>query len=146
MHAIASKHLKRRLAFILPTLVLVACGQGDGPTSIPGTQGPTPPPPPDGFCDVINFESACEPVELINFNGGVSEVVQNPERGGLNPTERTARMTKFGTFEGATAAPFGGTALELGELIDFSLGESFIVKVLADRQPRQSRRRTRSRR
>ena len=56
MHASAIKRLSRKLALILPAIILAGCGQGDGPERISGTPAEPLPSLPPGFCDAINFE------------------------------------------------------------------------------------------
>ncbi|MCC5793290.1 MAG: hypothetical protein JJT85_00965 [Chromatiales bacterium] len=112
------------------SLAIGGCfGQGDGPERIPGTPAPPPPDIPPGFCDVINFEDVCGPVTFINFEGGVSQVVVNPFPGGINTTDRVARMLKF-----PSQFTFGGSTLPLPAGVDFSLGTAFTVKVWSQRQ------------
>ncbi len=127
MHALATARPFRNLAMIVPVLVLAACGQGSGPDSIvnqPAT--PLPPVPPD-FCDAINFELACQDPAFVNFNGGASIVVENPDKTGLNASDRVVRMQKF------PDEVFGGTRLDLAEAIDFTEGESYLVKIWSPR-------------
>jgi hypothetical protein len=129
MQAKIPASLSRILTCVVPVLFLAGCfGEGDGPKRIPGT--PAPPPPPDGFCDVINFEVACEPFEFVNFAGGEAVIIDNPDKSGLNTTDRVARMQKFDPQNGET---FGGTKLFLDGPVDFSEGEAFTMKVWASR-------------
>jgi hypothetical protein len=129
MQATALASFSRLVTFLVATFLLAGCfGEGDGPTRIPGT--PAPPPPPDGFCDVINFETACEPFEFTNFAGGEAVVIDNPDKSGLNTTDRVARMQKFDPGNGET---FGGTQLALDAPVDFSEGQAFTMKVWASR-------------
>jgi hypothetical protein len=119
----------RILTCVIPVMFLAGCiGEGDGPQRIPGT--PAPPPPPDGFCDVINFETDCEPFEFTNFAGGTTVIIDNPDKRGLNTTDRVARMQKFDPGNGET---FGGTKLQLDRTVDFSEGQVFTMKVWASR-------------
>jgi hypothetical protein len=119
----------RILTCVIPVMFLAGCiGEGDGPQRIPGT--PAPPPPPDGFCDVINFETDCEPFEFTNFAGGTTVIIDNPDKSGLNTTDRVARMQKFDPGNGET---FGGTKLQLDRTVDFSEGQVFTMKVWASR-------------
>ncbi|MEJ2516301.1 MAG: hypothetical protein P8102_13940, partial [Gammaproteobacteria bacterium] len=124
MHALATLRPFRTMAAISAALVLAACGQGNGPDSIAGT--PAPPPSSDA-CDSINFESECPQPDIVNFNGGATIVVDNPDASGINTSDRVARMQKF------PDEVFGGTLLNLGEPIDFSEGESYRVKVWSPR-------------
>ena len=125
MHALVSLRSLRKLGFIVPFLVLAGCGQGDGPVPIPGT--PAPPPPPAGACDPINFEAECELPGIVNFNGGATTVIDNPDQGGINPTDKVAQMQKF------PDQVFGGTRLDLSDAIDFREGEVYLIKVWSSR-------------
>jgi hypothetical protein len=119
----------RTFAFLVLAAVLAGCSwEGDGPKRIPGTPAPPPPDIPPGFCDVINFEEVCGEVAFDNFAGGVSTVVDNPDRGDLNPSAKVARMQKF------AGEVFGGSTLLLGKAVDFSKGQAFTMKVWSPRQ------------
>ncbi|MGB5628905.1 MAG: hypothetical protein WBM57_06035 [Woeseiaceae bacterium] len=127
MHAPASKRLLRTLSFILPAIVLAGCDTGNGPTPIAGTPAPVIPP---GFCDPINFEDLCSPPSIVNFNGGVTSIINNPDQGALNDTDKVAQMQKF---PDDPALLFGGTKLERVANYDFADGESFTMKVWSPR-------------
>ena len=127
MQALVTSRRFRNLATIVPLLFLAACGAGDGPRSIVNQPATPLPPTAPGFCDPINFELACSDPEIINFNGGATIIVENPDRSGINTSARVARMQKF------PDQVFGGTLLNLGEAIDFSQGESYTVKVWSPR-------------
>ena len=116
------------LLAITATLALAGCGDGDGKPSIQNSPVTPLPPLPAGFCDPINFEILCPPPEIINFNGGATEVVDNPDRSGINDSDIVARMQKFGD------QPFGGTRLNPVETpVDFSGGEVYKIKVWSER-------------
>ena len=124
------------LAIIIPVLALSGCGEGDGPTNIPNTAADPLPPLPPGFCDSVNFEIFCDLPEIINFNGGATIIVDNPDPSGINQSDeiggvllnQVARMQKF------PDQVFGGTKLVLPNgPIDFSLGEAYKVKVWSPR-------------
>ena len=134
MQATITASLSRILSFILPAILLAGCmGEGDGPTRIPGTPAPPPPDIPPGFCDPINFEDVCGPVDILNFGGtasgagGVTTVIDNPDPSGINASERVAQMQKF------AGEVFAGSAIQLTELLDFADGEAFTMKVWASR-------------
>ena len=113
---------------MVSALFLAACGNGDGPESIAGTPAPTLPPPPPGFCDAINFEVGCPEAAIINFNGGATVVIDNPDKSGINDSNRVARMEKY------PDEVFGGTRLDVpNPPIDFALGEFYKVKVWSSR-------------
>ena len=117
----------RILTFIIPVLALAGCGQGDGPDSIPGTAATPLPPIPPGFCDNINFEVLCPPVTIINFNGGATTIIDNPDMSGINTSDSVAQMQKFAD------EVFGGTRFDLPVGVDFSQGEAYTVKVWSPR-------------
>ncbi len=127
MHAHASKRIARKLTVLISAVLIAACGTGDGPETLPGTPATPLPPIPPGFCDVINFEVLCPPVTIINFNGGATTIIDNPDMSGINTSDLVAQMQKF------PDQPFGGTKLDLGAPIDFAPGEAFTVKVWSPR-------------
>ncbi len=61
------------------------------------------------------------------FGGGVSTVIANPDQSGINPSAQVAQMQKF------AGELFGGSTLNLGGVIDFSLGDAFLLKVWSPR-------------
>jgi hypothetical protein len=108
--------------------ILAACGQGDGPQRIPNEPAAPLPPIEPGFCDAINFEILCPPITIINFNGGATTVIENPDQSGINTSDLVAQMQKF------PDQPFGGTLLDTGAPLDFAGdGEAFLVKVWSPR-------------
>lgn len=128
MQALATSRRFRNLVTIVPVLFLAAaCGQGDGPESIANTPATPLPPTAPGFCDAINFELECSDPGIVNFNGGATIIVDNPDPSGINTSDRVARMQKF------PDEVFGGTLLNLGDPIDFSEGESYTVKIWSPR-------------
>jgi len=117
-----------RLGVTVVALALAACGQGDGPQQITNSAVTPLPQVPAGFCDAINFEPVCPPPDIINFNGGATVIVDNPDPNTINDTDKVARMQKFGD------QPFGGTRLNPVETpVDFSPGEAFRMKVWSER-------------
>ena len=130
MHALAPKRLSRSLTLCISVLFLASCGQGDGPVSIAGTPATPLPPIPPGFCDTINFEILCAPPGIVNFNGGATTIIDNPDPTGINDSDKVAQMQKF---PDDPTLLFGGTKLELGAAIDFGAGEAYKVKVWSPR-------------
>ena len=125
MQATIPTRLFRNLTFLLLASSLGACSwEGDGPTRIPGTPAPEIPP---GFCDVINFENFCGPFTLQDFAGGATQIVDNPDKRGLNTSDKVVRMWKF------QDQVFGGTTLLLNDSIDFANGRAFTMKVWSPR-------------
>ena len=127
MHAESTKRQWRVLTTIVLILALAGCGKGDGPQAIAGTPATPLPDVPAGFCDPINFEVVCPPPTIVNFNGGATTVIDNPDMSGINDSEKVAQMQKF------PDEVFGGTKFELIEALDFSAGEAFTVKVWSPR-------------
>src|SRR6056297_2380595 len=128
MQALVTLRRFRNLATIIPVLFLAAaCSQGDGPESIANEPATPLPPTEPGFCDPINFEVECSDPEIVNFNGGATISVDNPDPTGINTSDRVAQMQKF------PDEVFGGTLLNLDEAVDFSEGESYTVKVWSPR-------------
>ncbi|MBT8050120.1 MAG: carbohydrate binding domain-containing protein [Gammaproteobacteria bacterium] len=130
MHAKAPKRIARKLTVLISAALLAACGQGDGPVSIPNEPATPLPPLPPGFCDPINFEIFCETPTIVNFNGGATTVIDNPDKSGLNDTDKVAQMQKF---PDDPALLFGGTKFELSDAIDFTAGEAFSILVWSPR-------------
>ena len=124
MHAKFITRRCRILMFIIPALAMASCGQGDGPESIPETAA-TPLQP--GFCDNFNFEISCSRPVIVNFSGGVSTVIANPDISGINTSDSVAQMQKF------PDEVFGGTKFDLVDPIDFVNGEAYTVKVWSSR-------------
>ncbi len=133
MHAKAPKRIARTLTAFFTAAILAACGQGDGPERIANEPATPLPPLPEGFCDPINFEIFCELPAINNFNGGATTVIDNPDQGGLNDTDKVAQMQKF---PDDPALLFGGTNLQRADNIDFSEGESFTMLVWSPRSVR----------
>jgi hypothetical protein len=75
----------------------------------------------------IDFEDPNQPFNFINFDGGVSTVIDNPQKSGINTSNRTARMVKN------PGQPWGGSLLALGESINFSQNKIFRMKVFSPR-------------
>ena len=127
MHALAFKRLSRKLTLFISVLFLASCGQGDGPVPIEGTAATPLPDIPAGFCDAINFEILCPPATIVNFNGGATTIIDNPDLGGINDSEKVAQMQKF------PDEVFGGTKFDLDAAIDFAAGEAYTIKVWSPR-------------
>ncbi|MEM6513552.1 MAG: carbohydrate binding domain-containing protein [Pseudomonadota bacterium] len=124
----APKRLYRTSTLLAAALVVAGCfDNGDGPESIQNEPVAPLPPLPVGFCDTINFELVCELPEIINFNGGSSVIIDNPDQSGINTSDAVAQMQKF------PDQVFGGTRLNYDELVDFGDGTSWAVKVWSPR-------------
>lgn len=75
----------------------------------------------------VDFEDLTQTYPFINFDGGVSTVIDNPHKTGINTTNRVARMVKN------PGQPWGGSLLALGEPINFSQAKIFRMKVFSPR-------------
>jgi len=88
MHSLSSMRLIRMFTIIIPLTILMGCGEGDGQQRILGTPAPPFVPPP-AACDVgITFEDLCPAVTFVDFEGGVSIIVDNPDQGAGNPSAK----------------------------------------------------------
>ncbi|MEJ8842826.1 PKD domain-containing protein [Lacibacter sp. H375] len=75
----------------------------------------------------LTFESATLQYNFINFGGGNVTVINNPNKSGINTTNKVGRMVK--------SAPevWGGSVITLGAPIDFSANKVFRMKVYSPR-------------
>jgi hypothetical protein len=133
MRAESTLRLSLQSTFIVLALALSGCGTGDGPEPIAGSPATPLPPIPPGFCDAINFEILCPPPSILNFNGGQTSIIDNPDMSELNTSDKVAQMQKY---PDDPALLFGGTRLDLEAPVDFSAGEAFKVKVWSPRSVR----------
>ena len=62
-----------------------------------------------------------------DFGGGVAAVVANPDASGINVSAQVAQMQKF------AGELFGGSTLDLGGPVDLAAGDSYTMKVRAQR-------------
>ena len=76
----------------------------------------------------VDFETEGAFYNLVNFAGGASILVPNPDQSGINTSETVVRMQKFAD------QVFGGTSLVLDIPIDFSLSEVMTMKVWSQRE------------
>ena len=130
MHSLSLLRPFRVFSIFIPLAILVGCGEGDGQQRILGTPAPPIVPPP-AACDVgITFEDLCPAVTFVNFEGGVSVIVDNPDQGAGNPSAKVVRMQKFAAESGAL---FGGTTLGFPATLTVAAGSSFTVKVWSQR-------------
>jgi hypothetical protein len=75
----------------------------------------------------VDFEDPNQPYPFVNFDGGVSTVINNPFKTGINTSAKTGKMVKN------PGQPWGGSLLGLGAPIDFSTGKYFRMKVYSPR-------------
>lgn len=75
----------------------------------------------------ITFESATVNYDWGNFGGGAVTVINNPQKNGINTSNKVGRMIK--------SAPevWGGSVITLGEAINFSANKVFRMKVYSPR-------------
>lgn len=75
----------------------------------------------------LTFESATLVYNFTNFGGGNVTVINNPNKTGINTTNKVGRMVK--------SAPevWGGSVITLGAPIDFSANKVFRMKVYSPR-------------
>ena len=125
--------LIRILMILLPAVFLAACGEGDGKQSILNTPAPPIVAPPANCNLGIGFEDACPAVTFTDFEGGVASVVDNPDQGTLNPSEKVGQMQKFAATSGLT---FGGSTIGLPSSLNIAAGSSFTMKVWSQRSVR----------
>jgi len=75
----------------------------------------------------ITFESPTVNYSFVNFGGGVSNKIANPQMNGINTSANVARMVK-----GAPEV-WGGSFITVGNPIDFSVNKVFRMKVYSPR-------------
>ncbi len=75
----------------------------------------------------LTFESATLQYNFINFGGGNATVINNPNKTGINTSNKVGRMVK--------SAPevWGGSVITIGAPIDFSANKVFRMKVYSPR-------------
>ncbi|MCP9290936.1 T9SS type A sorting domain-containing protein [Gracilimonas sediminicola] len=73
----------------------------------------------------VDFEEG--PYNFIDFDGGIGNVVSNPEPSGINTSEKVARLIK------GEGLPWAGSKLILEEKLDFTSNNSFSMKVFSPR-------------
>ena len=75
----------------------------------------------------LTFESPTINYNFINFGGGTVSVINNPQKNGINTSDKVGRMVK-NPPEG-----WGGSVVTLGEPINFSTNKIFRMKVFSPR-------------
>ncbi len=75
----------------------------------------------------LDFESPTLQYGWLDFDGGNAMVVDNPNKAGINTSNKVTRMVKN------AGQPWGGSYLTLDGPIDFSLSKTFKVKVWSPR-------------
>jgi beta-glucanase (GH16 family) len=78
----------------------------------------------------VDFETQGAFYNFVNFEGGVSSVIPNPDVNADNLSANVAQMIKLAAGSGAT---FGGTEFVLDSPIDFSSSEIITMKVWSSR-------------
>ncbi len=74
----------------------------------------------------LNFENSSLTYTFTNFDGGGTTVIDNPQKTGINTSNKVGRMIK------SAGQPWGGSFIELGGPIDFSK-KTFKMKVYSPR-------------
>ncbi len=75
----------------------------------------------------LDFESGTLQFSWFNFDGGNATVIDNPNKTGINTSNKVTRMVKN------AGQPWGGSFLTLDGSIDFSGSKTFTVKVFSPR-------------
>ncbi len=75
----------------------------------------------------VNFESSTLEYKFINFDGGAATVIDNPDKTGINTSNKVAQMVKSG------GQVWGGSYIELSKPIDFTTNKIFKLKVRSPR-------------
>jgi hypothetical protein len=75
----------------------------------------------------VTFESSTINYSFINFDGGVSSVINNPQQNGINTSAKVMRMVKN------AGQVWGGSVLTLSGPMDFSTNKLFRMKVFSPR-------------
>ncbi len=72
----------------------------------------------------LNFESDTQEINFINFAGGYSTRIDNPDPSGINTSSKVVEF-----FKEPGAETYAGSVIELGENIDFSEFQAFLMDV-----------------
>lgn len=75
----------------------------------------------------LTFQSTTLNYSWIDFDGGNTTIINNPNPGGINTSTKVARMVKN------PGQPWGGSLITLSSAIDFSTNKIFRVKVFSPR-------------
>lgn len=75
----------------------------------------------------VDFESTTIDYTFTNFDGGVVNIIDNPQSAGINTSAKVAQMVKN------AGQPWGGGWIALAGPIDFGVGKTFKVKVYSPR-------------
>lgn len=75
----------------------------------------------------VTFESSTLPYSFVNFDGGNTTVVANPQQNGINTSSKVAKMVK------SAGQTWGGSWIGLSSSIDFSANKVFRMKVFSPR-------------
>ncbi|MEM9385632.1 MAG: hypothetical protein AAGA68_11270 [Pseudomonadota bacterium] len=87
---------------------------------------PPPDPEPLPMVEPVDFESG--EANFADFEGGVATVISNPDASGINPSDFVGEMQKF------AGATFAGSTYLLGDAFSFASGDSYLMKVRAQRE------------
>lgn len=75
----------------------------------------------------LTFESSTINYVFTNFDGGNATIIDNPQKTGINTSNRTGRMVKN------AGQPWGGSFITLDAPINFSTNKTFRMKVYSPR-------------
>lgn len=75
----------------------------------------------------LDFETAGQTYNWVNFDGGGTTIVNNPQSGGINTSAKVGRMVK------SAGQVWGGSVLTLSSPIDFSANKVMRMKVYSPR-------------
>ena len=75
----------------------------------------------------LQFEAAAANYTFINFDGGNTTVIANPQANGINTSAQVAKMVK------GAGQVWGGSLIALSSPIDFSVLKTFRMKVFSPR-------------
>lgn len=75
----------------------------------------------------LDFESPTLAYTFSNFDGGVITVIDNPQKNGINTSNKVGKMVKN------AGQPWGGSVINTDAPIDFSVNKIFRMKVFSPR-------------
>ncbi len=135
MNLLSAARLSRLWTLLIPVTILVGCGDGDGPARIENQPADPFDGPPASCFEALTFEDICDQNDDISFSefeGGVAEIVDNPDQNDANPSGKVVQMRKFRAISGFT---FGGVVVDFSALgsDDVPPNSFYTVKVWSQR-------------
>lgn len=117
-------------------MVFPAWAQGEGAVfridNVTILEGDAPPPVAPTGTDLTDFENAPDSYAFADFDGGVAQVVSNPNLIGSNNIENTSGQV--GQMQKFAGQPWGGSTLTLDAPINIPAGTVIGLKVYSERQ------------